>query len=129
MPKTALQMTREEWKKYRPRARIKETALISSSSTSHSRDEALKVAKQAAELLRQRFKAKKVVVFGSTATTIGFSEFSDIDIAAWGIHFDEYYRAVAAVNGLNSRFKVDLIDPESCLESLKKTILEQGVVI
>ena len=129
MPKTALQMTRDEWKQFRPRARIKESALIGSSSASNDRDEALNVAKRAAELLRHRFKAKKVVVFGSTATNIGFSEFSDIDIAAWGIHFDEYYRAVAAVNGLNSRFKVDLIDPESCLESLKKTILEQGVVI
>lgn len=129
MAKTAFQMTPDEWKQYCPSVPKTRKAMYRSSAISGSRDEAFKVAKQAAELLRRRFSAKKVVLFGSTATNIGFSEFSDIDLAAWGIPFDQYYKAVASITGLSSRFKVDLIDPESCIESLKKAISEQGVVI
>lgn len=93
MPKTVLQMTREKWKKYRPRprARIKETALISFPSISYSRDKALKVVKAAAELLRRRFSVNKIVMFNSTAINIGFSEFSDMDLSAWGIPVDQCY--------------------------------------
>lgn len=129
MPKTALQMTPKEWKRYRPF--VKKINIASGRHTviPGNRENALKVAKNAAKILRERFGAQKVVVFGSLATNIGFTEFSDIDLAAWGISRDEYYKAVAVVTGLSKRYKIDLIDPELCRESIKKSILEQGVDI
>ena len=129
MAKTAFQMTPDEWKKYHPSSKKIKNTILRSSNKSGKRDEALEVAKQAAELLRNRFNAKKVVLFGSTATNVGFSEFSDIDLAAWGIPADQYYLAVASLTGLSSRFKIDLIDPDSCLESMRDSISSQGVLI
>jgi uncharacterized protein len=126
MSKTALEMTTEEWRRYLPSMN---TDKISNrhSISSANRENALQAAKQAAEVLKKRFSAKKVVIFGSAATNLGFTEFSDIDLAAWGIPTDAYYKAVSAVTGLSEHYKIDLIDPELCRESIKKAIFEQGV--
>jgi hypothetical protein len=37
---------------------------------------------------------------------------SDVDLAAWGIPDDQYYRTVAAVPDMSPDFEVDLVDPE-----------------
>ncbi len=127
MNRTALQMTPNEWKRYRPSMKSFKEEPDRPAGFHKSRKNALHEAKQAASILRERFGAQKVVVFGSVATNIGFNEFSDIDLSAWGIPSDEYYKAVAAVTGLSVRYKIDLIDPELCRDSIKKAILEQGV--
>ncbi|MGB9499492.1 MAG: nucleotidyltransferase family protein [Dissulfuribacterales bacterium] len=127
MPKTALQMTPNEWKRYRPSAQNVEERSEQSPISHGNRKNALQVAKQAANVLREHFGAQKVVVFGSLATNIDFTEFSDIDLAAWGIPGNLYYKAVAAVTGFSERYKIDLIDPMLCRESIKKAILEHGV--
>ena len=127
MPKTALQLTPNEWKQYKPFIRTLKEESDTSLVSPGNRENALQVAKKAAKILRERFSAQKVVVFGSLATDIGFTAFSDIDLVAWGIPNDEYYKAVAAVTGLSERYKIDLVDPELCRESIKNAILEQGV--
>ena len=127
MPKTALQMTLNEWKQYKPFIRTLKEESGPSLVSPGNRENALQVAKKAAKILRKRFSAQKVVVFGSLATNIGFTEFSDIDLAAWGIPNDEYYKAVAEVTGLSERYKIDLIDPMLCRELIKKAIIEHGV--
>ena len=129
MPKTALQMTQAERKQYNPSRNLYSNAHDGAIRSPVDRNNALKVAREAADLLRKRFGARKVVVFGSLAKNTGFTEFSDIDLAAWGIPGDEYYRAVAAVTGLSDRYQIDLVDPELCRVSIKKIILEQGVDI
>jgi predicted nucleotidyltransferase len=80
------------------------------------------VARRAAKLLRRNFGASRVVVFGSLAHRAWFTPWSDIDLAAWGIPADRFYSAVAAVTGLSSDFKVDLVDPEDCRPSLRQTL-------
>ena len=121
-------MTPEEWKQYKRSFQTDKKISGRPVVASHgNREKALQTAKQAARVLREHFGAKRIIVFGSLATDIGFTEFSDIDLAAWGIPFDEYYRAVAAVTGFSEHYKIDLIDPELCRESIKKAILEQGM--
>jgi len=127
MPKTALQMTPNEWKRYRPSIHTDKEVSERPLVEPISRENMLQVARQAAMVLRESFGARKVILFGSLATNIGFTEFSDIDLATGGIPSDEYYRAVAAVTGLSEHYKIDLIDPELCRESIKKAIMEQGV--
>jgi predicted nucleotidyltransferase len=60
------------------------------------------VAQKVAHLLRQKFGATRVVAFGSLAHRKWFSQWSDIDLAAWGISAYEFYRAVADVTELSS---------------------------
>jgi predicted nucleotidyltransferase len=68
-----------------------------------------------------------VVAFGSLAHRDGFTLWSDIDLAAWGIPPDAFYRAVAAVTGISSEFKIDLVAPEDCPPSLRRVIEREGV--
>lgn len=90
------------------------------------RRRALRVARAAAEVLRHDFGAGRIVVFGSLARSGHFTDWSDIDLAAWGIPADLFYSAVARVTGLSAEFKVDLLDPESCTPSLRERVEREG---
>lgn len=83
-------------------------------------DRAWAVAREAAALLKNVFGAKKVAVFGSLADRFWFSRWSDIDLAAWGIPYNRFYKAVAAVTDLSREFKIDLVDPDSWRPGLRK---------
>lgn len=87
------------------------------------------VAREAAALLKNVFGAKKVAVFGSLADRFWFSRWSDIDLAAWGIPYDRFYKAVAAVIDLGGEFKIDLVDPEICRPGLREKIEREGILV
>jgi predicted nucleotidyltransferase len=117
--KTALEMSPTEWRHYRPfHGREKSLAVPP--------DEARRVAAEIAQDLRQRFKAKKIVLFGSLARG-EFSGRSDIDLAVWGISSGEFYRAVALASGYSKIWAVDLVDGADCSESLRLNIEREGV--
>jgi len=125
---TALEMKPEEWRKYKP-GRKTTTRTNQSKYTERRRAKALELAKQASFLLRRRYGAKRVVVFGSLASAKAFSEWSDIDLAAWGIAPDRFYSAVAAVTGMSPDFKIDLVEPDTCREAVRASIEEHGIEI
>jgi len=125
---TALEMKPEEWRKFKPGRNIA-TRAAQSKYLEERRAKGLELAKKASFILRQRYGAKRVVVFGSLARTKGFSAWSDIDLAAWGIAPDKFFSAVAAVTGLSPDFKIDLVEPDTCREAIKSSILKHGVEI
>lgn len=95
-----------------------------------SREErAWRLAYELADLLKGSFHARRVVVFGSLAQLGAFSNWSDIDLAAWGIPVDRFYAAVAAVTGVSAESKVDLVDPADCKLPLRRAIEDQGVEV
>jgi predicted nucleotidyltransferase len=92
-----------------------------------SRQEAAKeTATSLAKELKDRFKASKVLLFGSV-TRVDFSQWSDIDLAVWGIDNSDYFKAVAFASGYSSMFKIDLVDAEDCQPSLLHYITQHGV--
>lgn len=91
--------------------------------------QAWSIARKAANILHQEYKAQKVVIFGSLRNNEHFSEWSDIDIAVWGIKPELYYKAVARIISLSPIFKIDVVDPEDCQESLKEIIEKEGIVL
>ena len=121
----ALEMNPKEWGKFKPGRRIVARAKY----LGERRAKALELAKNASFLLRQRYGAKRVVVFGSLARKKAFSAWSDIDLAAWGIAPDEFFSAVAAVSGLSPDFKIDLVEPDTCREAMKYAIQMYGIDI
>lgn len=123
MGKTALALSRKEWQAYRPGSRAVEKL------DPERRDRAWGVAQMAADVLRERFGASRVVVFGSLAHDEWFTRWSDIDLAAWGIPPDAFFRAVAAVTGLSAEFKVDLVDPHDCRPEVRRVIEREGVAV
>ncbi len=91
--------------------------------------QAWRLSRRAARLLRTRFGARRVIVFGSLTHADWFNLWSDIDLAAWGIPPERFYAAVAAVTGLSPHFKVDLVDPETCRPELRELIEHEGIEI
>jgi hypothetical protein len=59
----------------------------------------------------------------------GFTLWSDIDLAAWGIAPGVFHRAVAVVAGSSPEFKVDLVAPEDCPPKLRHAIEREGVAL
>lgn len=52
--------------------------------------------------------------------------YSDIDLAAEGIHSDDYLAAMDAVLYLDPEFKIDLIDPEFVSPVMRVEIEKDG---
>jgi predicted nucleotidyltransferase len=89
--------------------------------------DAWRIAHLAARMLREEYGATRVVVFGSLARRSWYSRWSDIDLAAWGIPPELFYRAVAAVAGLSAQFEIDLVSPEDVRPSMRVSIEAEGV--
>jgi len=121
--KTALELSEKEWQAYRPASSIVEEPDPDRLNLAWS------LARTAADLLRERFGATRVVVFGSLAHDEWFTRWSDIDLAAWGISPEAFFRAVAAVTGLSTEFKLDLVDPQDCRPALRRAIEREGVAV
>lgn len=90
------------------------------------RERAWEMARQAATLLKQNFGAERVVVFGSLLRPHCFSRWSDVDIAAWGISLRDTFRAIGAVMDLGGDIEVNLVDINTCRETLRRTIEQEG---
>jgi len=121
MSRTALDLTTEELSLYRP-GRVSDIPLAS-----ERWEQAWEVAHAVAHLLRERFGAKQVVVFGSLVHRVWFTPWSDIDIAVWGIPAHQFYQAVAAVTGINPKFEVDVVDVEDCSIRHRRIIESEGI--
>jgi predicted nucleotidyltransferase len=128
-PRTALELPVDEWKAYRPIPAILQRQTAAQSQLERRRKRAMRLARQAAALLRAEFDAKNVILFGSLAFPGGFTLWSDIDLAVFGVPADRFYAAVAAITGLSAEFKVDLVDAEACKPSLREAIDRDGIVL
>ena len=124
---TALELDRDQWSAYHP----SEGSKLSYDKTrlTKRKEDAMEIARKASNLLRKEYGATRVVLFGSLAYEEGFTPWSDIDLAVWGIEPESFYSAVALVTGLSPKFKIDLVDIDECKQILRKTIHEEGIEI
>jgi predicted nucleotidyltransferase len=88
-----------------------------------------KLAKKAAKILRQQYHVERVAVFGSLLHESRFTQWSDVDIAAWGIPPEQTFRAMGAVMDLDSSLAINLVDVNTCSPSLLKAIVQEAVEI
>jgi uncharacterized protein len=94
---------------------------------SRRREKAWQIARQAARLLRGQFNVSRIVVFGSLTRASGFTRWSDVDIAAWGIAPEDTFHAIGAVMDLGTEIPVNLVDVNTARPSLLATIEQDGV--
>jgi len=126
MAKTALDMTGDQWRAYDLGAAIRRRTSVDPQVQERWR-QAQQLAREAARLLRERFSARRVVLFGSAVERVSFTRWSDVDLAVWGVPPEHFYAAVAAVTGLSVDILVDLVDAEQCSDDLKGTVEQEGV--
>jgi predicted nucleotidyltransferase len=127
MSKTASELTKEELRSYRPWLNMEQHR--KDPEASRRRDDAWKVAQVAAAMLKKRFGATRVVVFGSLARKTVFTPWSDIDLAVWGIAPEKYYQAAGAAMdiGLEEAIRVDVVDPGDCDRKFLETVEQEGI--
>ena len=126
MSMTALDLSPEALKKYRPLDAIKKRRAKFSAEIADRRRRARIAARKAAKLLKTKFGAKEVILFGSLARRGSFSLYSDIDLAVRGIAPEKFYAAVSAVMDISPEFKIDLVEPEDCSPAMFKNIEKDG---
>jgi len=96
------------------------------SELDNRRKQAWSAARQAARLLKTEFKANRVVVFGSLVQG-GFTRWSDVDVAAWGIAPTDTFRAIGAILDMDTEIEVNLVDVNTCQSSLLEVIEQDGL--
>ena len=126
MPKTAADLTPEEIEAYRAAWRRRWAEV--EARRAQRQERAWGIARAAARLLRERFGARRVRVFGSLSTP-WFHEGSDIDLAVEGIPPERLSEAEAALAELAPDFRVDLVPIEEIQDAprLLRRIEEEGV--
>lgn len=123
---TALDLPPEALKKYRPLEAIRSRRAKLSAEISSRRRRASLAARKAAKLLKSEFGATEVILFGSLARRVGFTRWSDIDLASRGIPSEQYLTAMDTVLHLSPEFKIDLVELETCPPALLKSIEKEG---
>jgi predicted nucleotidyltransferase len=123
MAKTALELTPEELRQYS----LKPKRRLNGAQRNRLMIRAKHQARRAAEILKHEFGATRVVLFGSLAHRLWFTQWSDIDLAAWGIAPAEFYRAAGLIAELSRDFKIDVVDPATCRASVLEEIQQDGI--
>jgi predicted nucleotidyltransferase len=91
------------------------------------REAAWALAREAAELLRSRYGATRVLAFGSLVEGTHFSERSDIDLAAEGLRPSDHFPALGRLLTLSRDFEFDLVDLGACPPGLHAVVLAEGL--
>jgi predicted nucleotidyltransferase len=124
---TALELSREEWKTY-IEAAIQRPPLSGSMPVDQVEREKLLVRiRKAAEVLKGRFGATKVVLFGSLAYPEWFTEDSDVDLVVEGLEGKDYWEAWRVTEEIVGDRLVDFIEMETVGESLRQAVHRSGV--
>jgi predicted nucleotidyltransferase len=124
---TALELTREGWRSYLEAARRRPTPPEVTPAERRARERLLDRVREAAAVLKARYGARRVVLFGSLAHAAWFMPDSDVDLAVEGLAGDDYWRAWRLVEEIIGDRPVDLIEIEMVGESLKRAIERYGM--
>ena len=124
---TALELTREGWRSYLEAARRRPTPPEVTPAERRAREQLLDRVREAAAVLKARYGARRVVLFGSLAHAAWFMPDSDVDLAVEGLAGDDYWRAWRLVEEIIGDRPVDLIEIEMVSESLKRAIQRHGI--
>ena len=91
------------------------------------RSKAIEKAKKVAILLREKYGAKRVILFGSIVKSSYLHKRTDIDLLVEGIKSNDFLRAGADAWTISSPFDVDIVPVERADQYLLSRALEEGV--
>lgn len=124
---TALELTREGWKSYLEAARRRPAPPELTPAERRARERLLERIREAAAVVKARFGARRVMLFGSLAHAAWFMADSDVDLAVEGLVGDDYWQAWRLVEEIIGDRPVDLIEIEMVGESLRRAIQRYGI--
>jgi predicted nucleotidyltransferase len=92
-----------------------------------ARDRLLERIRRAAAIVKARFGARRVVLFGSLAHAAWFMPDSDVDLAVEGLAGQDYWQVWRLFEEIIGERPVDLIEIETAGESLRRAIQRYGM--
>ncbi len=125
----ALDLTPTDLKRYRDAARRRAASRTLTPADAAARADLLKRVRSAAAMLRTRYGAQRVILFGSLAHEAWYAADSDVDLAVEGLAGDTIWRAWRAVEEIVGDRPVDLVEVETARESLRSAIERTGVLL
>lgn len=127
MVKTACDLNEEDMKTYRQAALNRAVRLDQAGEKRLV--QAWSLARQAADLLRKSYGVQRVAVFGSLVHEGCFTPWSDVDLAVWGLHPHDTFKAMNTVQQLATDIVINLVDIATCSVFLRHVIESEGVEI
>lgn len=124
---TALELSREDWKRYSGTPATECRAAEETEREHVERERLLGRVREAAAALKARFCIERVVLFGSLAHEAWFVPDSDVDLAVEGLRASDFWRAWRLAEDIIADRPVDLIDIETATDSLRRAIDRYGV--
>ena len=124
---TALELNPEEWKRYKGGLARQVVRPALTESERLDREQLLHRVREAAAVLKKRFSARRVVLFGSLAHEAWFVSDSDVDLAVEGLQTEDYWRAWRVVEDIILDRPVDLIDMQTAVDSFHRAVERYGI--
>lgn len=124
---TALELSREEWKRYRGGLARRAVRPGLTEFERAERERLLHLVREAAAALKARFEVRRVLLFGSLAHEAWFVPDSDVDLAVEGLPARDYWRAWRLVEDIIAERPVDFVDMKTVTDSLRRAIERYGV--
>lgn len=109
------------------RATLRARRLRDARALAERKARALSLAAESAALLRARFGATRVLLFGSLAHGHWFGWTSDVDLAAWGLGPEEHLLASAALADLGGDVPIVVLRAEAGPDWLQEALRTDGV--
>ena len=130
MGKTASDLRKDGWppdemQKYHPWQAAERYTEDSKAVALRAR--AMEISREAARVLKTKYEATRVVLFGSLARGSLFAPISDIDLYAEGIPGGLFFEAEAEIEEIAKDFRVDLVETKECPPYLLKEIEDEGI--
>jgi predicted nucleotidyltransferase len=123
---TALELGPEGWKPYIEALRKRPDPGPTPEHVAE-RDRLIAKAREAAAMLKQKYGATRVILFGSLAHRDWYHPRSDVDLAVEGIAPEVFYRAWTAIEHVIKDRPVDLVDVTAASPSVRRTLLDEGM--
>ena len=123
---TALQLGHKGWKKYIKQQNYPPSCSLTPEQI-NERDLLLNRIREAARRLKEKFSARKVILFGSMAHGLWYNRYADVDIAVEGLSDRYFWEAWNLLETIIGDRTVDLVEIEKAGELLRGTIQKQGI--
>lgn len=124
---TALELGHKGWMSYVEATRRRPAPRHPTPSKRDEREQILVRVREVAATLKARFRAQRVVLFGSLAHEAWFMPDSDVDLAVKGLEGEAFWQAWRLAEEIIGDRPVDLIEIETVGESMQRAIDRYGV--
>ena len=96
-------------------------------ATDARRGSAMEISREAARILKKKYRATRVVLFGSLARSPLFAPTSDIDLYAEGVPGSLFFEAEAEIEEMAKGFRVNLVETKKCPPQFLREIEDEGI--